>query len=444
MDLDLALRDDSPPPLTDQSTSDEKRNNERWKRSNRLCLIIIKKAVPEAFRGTMSETTVTAKEFLQDIEKRFVNNEKAEVSMLLTRLISMKYSGKDNIREYIMEMSHLVSKLNALKLKLSEELLVHLILISLPTQFSQFKVSYNCQKETWSLNELISHCVEEEERLKQEQTESAHLVSTTNNKSKGLKRKKEKGAADTVSEKKQQKKSNDQGKNSCFFCGAEGHQKKHCTNYHAWRAKKLLYVDDILLASNDIDLLHEIKKFLTKNFEMKDLGDASFVLGIQTHRDRSRGILELSQNGYIEKCPKNAFEKKEMQKIPYASAVESLMYAQVCTRSDIAYITGMLGRYLSNLRLDHWKATKRVLRYLQKTKDYMLTYRNSDELEIIGYTDSDYTGCQDTMKSTSDYVYLLAGGAISWKSAKQSLIASSTMAAEFIICYEASNQGILL
>ncbi|XP_027171647.1 uncharacterized protein LOC113771242 [Coffea eugenioides] len=74
----------------------------------------------------------------------------------------------------------------------------------------------------------------------------------------------------------------------------------------------------------------------------------------------------------------------------------------------------------------------------------MLTYRKSDELEIIGYIDSDYAGCKDTMKSTSGYVYLLAGGVISWKSAKQSLIASFTMAAEFITCYEASNQGIWL
>nr|XP_027103040.1 uncharacterized protein LOC113724331 [Coffea arabica] len=136
MDLDLALRDDSPPPLTYQSTSDEKRNNERWERSNCLCLIIIKKAIPEAFKRTMSKTMVTVKEFLQDIEKKFVKNEKTEVNTPLTRLISMKYSGKGNIREYIMEISHLASKLNALKLKLSEELLVHLILISLPTQFS--------------------------------------------------------------------------------------------------------------------------------------------------------------------------------------------------------------------------------------------------------------------------------------------------------------------
>nr|XP_027096072.1 uncharacterized protein LOC113715966 [Coffea arabica] len=79
-----------------------------------------------------------------------------------------------------------------------------------------------------------------------------------------------------------------------------------------------------------------------------------------------------------------------------------------------------------------------------KTKDYMLTYRKSDELEIIGYTDSDYARCQDTMKSTLGYIYSLARGAISWKSAKQFLIASSIMATEFITCYETSNQGIWL
>ena len=98
------------------------------------------------------------------------------------------------------------------------------------------------------------------------------------------------------------------------------------------------------------------------------------------------------------------------------------MYAQVCTYSDVAYITGMLGRYLSNPGVDHWKAVKWVMRYLQRIKDYMLTYRKSDQLEIIGYTNSDFTGCQDSMKSTSGYIYLLAGGAISWKNAKQSLI----------------------
>ena len=104
----------------------------------------------------------------------------------------------------------------------------------------------------------------------------------------------------------------------------------------------------------------------------------------------------------------------------------------------------MLGRYLSNPGMDHWIAVKRVMKYLQKTKDYMLTYRKSEKLEVIGYSDSDFAGCQDSRKSTSGYIYMLAGGAISWKSIKQTLVASSTMATEFVACYEASNQGIWL
>ena len=120
------------------------------------------------------------------------------------------------------------------------------------------------------------------------------------------------------------------------------------------------------------------------------------------------------------------------------------MYPQVCTRQDIAYNVGMLGRYLCNPGKDHWIAAKRVMRYLQRTKDYMLTYQKLDQLEIIGYSDSDFAGCRDSMKSTSGYIYLLAGGAISWKSVKQYIVASSTMAAEFVACYEASNHGIWL
>ena len=133
-----------------------------------------------------------------------------------------------------------------------------------------------------------------------------------------------------------------------------------------------------------------------------------------------------------------------MHKIPYASTVGSLIYAQICTHPDIAYIVGVLCRYLSNPRMDHWKAAKRVMRYLKRIKDHMLTYRRSDHLEIIGYSDSNFTGCQDSRKSTSGYIYMLASGAISWRSAKQSLIASSTMAAEFIACFGASNHGIWL
>jgi len=102
-----------------------------------------------------------------------------------------------------------------------------------------------------------------------------------------------------------------------------------------------------------------------------------------------------------------------MKAVPYASAVGSIMYAQVCTRPDLAYVTGVLGRYQKNLGLDHWKAVKKVLRYLQGTKNYMLTYGKSDNLVVVGYSDADFAGCVDDKKSTSGYIFTLAGGAIS-------------------------------
>ncbi|XP_074342901.1 secreted RxLR effector protein 161-like [Apium graveolens] len=146
----------------------------------------------------------------------------------------------------------------------------------------------------------------------------------------------------------------------------------------------------------------------------------------------------------LKQSPKNDLEGKEMQNIPYASAIGSLMYAQVCTRPDLALIVGMLSRYTSKSGMDHWIAIKRIMRYLQGTKDYMLVYRKSKKLEIIGYSDSDLAGCMDTRKSTSGYVFMLAGGAISWKSAKKTLMAQSTVEAEFVACYKATNHAIWL
>ncbi|KAJ9141475.1 hypothetical protein P3X46_032012 [Hevea brasiliensis] len=178
MDLDHALRVLKLANLTDKNTSDEKKEMEKWEKSNRISLMVIKRAIPEAFRGNVSNQVDTTKAFLEDIEKRFAKNE--------------KYTGKGNIREYIMEMSDLASKLKALKLDLSEDLLL-----------SQLKVSYTCQKDSWSLNELISHCVQEEDRLKHERTPSAHLDSTTKDKRKDNRRKKKKEATETTPQKKQ-------------------------------------------------------------------------------------------------------------------------------------------------------------------------------------------------------------------------------------------------
>ncbi|XP_075663465.1 secreted RxLR effector protein 161-like [Castanea sativa] len=102
-------------------------------------------------------------------------------------------------------------------------------------------------------------------------------------------------------------------------------------------------------------------------------------------------------------CPQNEWEWKQMEGIPYASAVGSLIYVQICTMPDISFAVGMLGKYESNPGLDHWKVAKKVMRYLQGTKDYMLTF------DVIGYSDSDFAGCVDNIKSTFGYLFMLVG-----------------------------------
>ncbi|PON83006.1 hypothetical protein TorRG33x02_212120, partial [Trema orientale] len=157
------------------------KNFEQWERSNRMSLMIMKHSIPETIKGAVPKVD-NAKAFLDAIAKRFQKNEKAETSTMLNNLLAMRYKGKGNIREYIIEMSNLASKLKALKLELSDDLLVQLVLLSLPPQFSQFKVSYNTQKEKWTLNKLISQCVQEEDTLKRDKTESAHLATTSQDK----------------------------------------------------------------------------------------------------------------------------------------------------------------------------------------------------------------------------------------------------------------------
>ena len=200
----------------------------------------------------------------------------------------------------------------------------------------------------------------------------------------------------------------------------------------------VLYVDDILLIGNNVKVLTDVKNWLAEQFQMKDLGDASYVLGIQIIRDRKNRLLALSQASYIDKvlarfsmqnskkgllptrhgislskqqCPKTPQEEEDMRRIPYASAVGSLMYAMLCTRPDICYAVGVASRYQSNPGQEHWIAVKHVLKYLRRTRDYMLVYSGGD-LNLLGYTDSDFQSDKDSRKSTSGSVFTLSGGAV--------------------------------
>ena len=97
-------------------------------------------------------------------------------------------------------------------------------------------------------------------------------------------------------------------------------------------------------------------------------------------------------------CPHNDIERDHMKSIPYSLVMASLMYAQVCTRPDFAFVISVLGRYLSDPSQSHWKVAKKFLRYLQGTKDLMLTYRHTDTFEVVGFSDFDYADCVDDKK----------------------------------------------
>ena len=232
----------------------------------------------------------------------------------------------------------------------------------------------------------------------------------------------------------------------------------------------VLYVDDILLIGNDVGILTDIKHWLATQFQMKDLGEAQFVLGIQIVRNRKNKTLALSQASYIDKMlirykmqdskkgllpfrhgvhlskeqsPKTPQEVEDMKHIPYASAVGSLMYAMLCTRPDICYAVGIVSRYQSNPGRTHWTAVKNILKYLRRTRDYMLMYGAKD-LILTGYTDSDFQTDVDTRKSTSGSVFTLNGGAVIWRSIKQGCIADSTMEAEYVAACEAAKESVWL
>ena len=131
--------------------------------------------------------------------------------------------------------------------------------------------------------------------------------------------------------------------------------------------------------------------------------------------------------------PKTPKGKRKMSNDPYSTIVGSLMYIMMCIRPNICYAIGMVSRYQENPGMTHWKASKRILRYLKGTTNYSLCYQRK-ELRLVGYAYADWAGDLDECKSTYGFTFLLNNGAISWRSKKQTCIILSTIEAEFVIC----------
>ena len=219
-----------------------------------------------------------------------------------------------------------------------------------------------------------------------------------------------------------------------------------------------LYVDDMLIFGTNLDIVISTKMFLSSNFDMKDMGEADVILGIKLINKFN--YIMLSQEHYVEKIlrkfsyleckpvstPFNAnsqLKKNKDQSIcqdKYAQIIGSLIYLMNCTRPDIAYAVGRLSRYTQCPNKDHWIALQRVLRYLKGTINYGLVFCGTPTV-LEGYCDANWISDSDEMKSTSGYIFTLGGGAVSWKSSKQTCIARSTMESEFIALEKAGSEA---
>ncbi|GJU83818.1 retrovirus-related pol polyprotein from transposon TNT 1-94 [Tanacetum coccineum] len=169
-----------------------------------------------------------------------------------------------------------------------------------------------------------------------------------------------------------------------------------------------LYVDDMLIIGTTLDGILETKSYLSSNFKMKDLGEATCeIKECNTPFDTS---VKLEVNS-----------GRAVAQLEYASVIGSLMYAMHCTRPDIAFAVSKLSQYTSNPSLEHWDAVSRVLGYLKRTSALQLTYTSYPGV-LEGYSDASWINHSGDSKSTSGWIYTLAGGAVSWASKKQTCI----------------------
>lgn len=162
MDLDISLMEERP----DAYKQIEK--TKHWDRSNLMSMMIMRNRIPQKFRGIVPEDVTTAKEYLAAVEKCYEKNEKADMMIVTAEFSSRRKKANESVREYIMIQMSNAAKLKKLGMHIPDNVLVDILLESLPSEYDQLKRTYSLLEETWSTHDLISHCVQEEERLKLE------------------------------------------------------------------------------------------------------------------------------------------------------------------------------------------------------------------------------------------------------------------------------------
>ena len=223
------------------------------------------------------------------------------------------------------------------------------------------------------------------------------------------------------------------------------------------------FVDDVHHCTNDLSMYRSFRKRFEKRFDLKSDDHIDVYLGNRLLHDRAKGTVTVNQEHYLLACLEkfglancNGVDKPITSRLTiqdqpetvnltdqelYRGMVGSLLYLASWTRPDIAFAVSELSRFVSNPGKPHLEAAKRVFRYLRKTLHLGLVFRSSSSLSnhpeispntLWGYVDSDWAGCPDSRRSTSGFVFMLNGAAISWRSKRQPTVALSSAEAEFI------------
>lgn len=225
----------------------------------------------------------------------------------------------------------------------------------------------------------------------------------------------------------------------------------------------LLYVDDLILVGNNLIEINRIKSLLSAEFEMKDMKELKYFLGISIERDIGNGTLFISQEAYLknvlkrfgmENCkgtrtpmelnvqlPRD--ENAAKTSMPYKELIGCLMYVVLTSRPDLSASVNYLSQFQSCATDTHYQHLKRILRYIKQTAGLKLIYQRTESAEpLIGYADADYANDQNDRKSISGFVFKVFGSTITWSSRKQNTIALSSTEAEYIALSSAACEAV--
>ena len=229
------------------------------------------------------------------------------------------------------------------------------------------------------------------------------------------------------------------------------------------------YTDDVFGASNNDKEIDARKDEMGRVWEIKDVGESEYFLGMRVQQDLVKGTIRLTQRPYWEHVlnrfdlthvtprntplpvgivldsdmsPKTESEREEMKDKPYRAILGSVMWGQLATRPDLSFSVSLLARFQSNPGKEHWNSLLHVIGYIKNTLDHGLTYSRDFDLSPSAYVDSDYGGCKDTRRSTSGFIFTMAGGAVCWSSKRQTTVALSTVEAEYVAMSRCAQQMV--